>query len=176
MFFSSAKNAEVPDPTQSDDQPQGNIKEEISDMAPECLIKHPLQNKWTLWYLENDRTKSWEEMLNEITSFGTVEDFWSIYNYIKQPTEIKQHSDYSLFKKDIRPMWEDDANKAGGRWMISLPKTSRRTDLDTIWLDVILSLIGESFVNADEVNGAVLNARTRGDKIGMIFSMFPFLD
>lgn len=42
----------------------------------EKTVKHPLQNTWTLWYLENDRTKSWEEMQNEITSFDTVEDFW----------------------------------------------------------------------------------------------------
>lgn len=43
---------------------------------PEHLLKHPLQNTWTLWYLENDRNKTWEEMQNEITSFDTVEDFW----------------------------------------------------------------------------------------------------
>lgn len=49
---------------------------EIVEMRPEHLFKHPLQNKWTLWYLENDRTKLWEELQNEITSFDTVEDFW----------------------------------------------------------------------------------------------------
>lgn len=42
----------------------------------ELVLKHPLQNTWTLWYLENDRSKTWEQMLNEITSFDTVEDFW----------------------------------------------------------------------------------------------------
>jgi len=68
----------------------------------EHLFKHPLQNTWTLWYLENDRTKSWEDMQNEITSFDTVEDFWSLYNHIKPPSEIKLGSDYSLFKKSIR--------------------------------------------------------------------------
>lgn len=59
-------------------------------------------NVWTLWYLENDRSKSWEDMQNEITSFDTVEDFWSLYNHIKPPSEIKLGSDYSLFKKNIR--------------------------------------------------------------------------
>lgn len=68
----------------------------------EHLFKHPLQNTWTLWYLENDRSKSWEDMQNEITSFDTVEDFWSLYNHIKPPSEIKVGSDYSLFKKGIR--------------------------------------------------------------------------
>jgi len=65
-------------------------------------LKHPLENTWTLWYLENDRTKSWEDMQNEITSFDMVEDFWSLYNHIKPPSEIRIGSDYSLFKKGIQ--------------------------------------------------------------------------
>lgn len=39
-------------------------------------MKHPLQHTWTLWYLECDRSKAWEDNLSEITSFNTVEDFW----------------------------------------------------------------------------------------------------
>lgn len=78
----------------------GEVKEET--IAPECLIKHPLQHTWTLWFLETDRTKSWEEMLKEVTSFSTVEDFWGLFNYIKTPSEIKSGCDYYLFKKDIR--------------------------------------------------------------------------
>lgn len=68
----------------------------------ELPFKHPLENTWTLWYLENDRNKSWEEMQNEITSFDMVEDFWSLYNHIKPPSELKIGSDYSLFKKGIQ--------------------------------------------------------------------------
>lgn len=107
------------------------------EIAPECLIKHPLQNEWTLWYLENDRNKTWEEMLNEITSFDTVEDFWSLYNHIRFASDLKQGNDYSLFKKNIRPMWEDEANKRGGRWVINLSKQQRRNELDALWLDIV---------------------------------------
>lgn len=66
------------------------------------LIKHPLQHSWTLWYLESDRTKKWEETQNIVTTFDTVEDFWSLFNHIKQPAEIKVGNDYSLFKAGIR--------------------------------------------------------------------------
>lgn len=116
-------NANTVAPGRPDPTPTGTVaavpatevaskKEEAKDVADpqsddgavrtEHLFKHPLQNTWTLWYLENDRTKSWEDMLNEITSFDTVEDFWSLYNHIKPPSEIKLGSDYSLFKKGIR--------------------------------------------------------------------------
>lgn len=136
-------------------------------MAPDCLLKHPLQNVWSLWYLESDHNKTWEEQLNEITSFDTVEDFWSLYNHIKAASDIKAGSDYSLFKQGIKPMWEDEANIRGGRWMISLSKQQRFTDLNTLWLDVILCLIGEAFEHAEEVCGAVVNIRHRGDKISI---------
>lgn len=109
----------------------------VTEIPPECLIKHPLQHSWTLWYYENDRNKSWEDNLSEITSFDTVEDFWSLYNHIKLSSEIRVGSDYSLFKQGIRPMWEDDANKRGGKWVMNLTKPQRTTDLDKIWLDVV---------------------------------------
>ncbi|EDW82029.1 uncharacterized protein Dwil_GK25580 [Drosophila willistoni] len=147
------------------------VEEEGEPLLPiivteDQMVKHPLQNTWTLWYLENDRTKSWEDMQNEISSFDTVEDFWSLYNYIKPPSEIKMGSDYSLFKKNIRPMWEDAANQRGGRWVITLHKNCK-TDLDNIWLDVLLCLIGEAFDHSDQVCGAVVNIRGKNNKISI---------
>lgn len=136
------------------------------ELLTDHLFKHPLQNNWTLWYLENDRSKSWEDMQNEITSFDTVEDFWSLYNHIKPPSEIKIGSDYSLFKKGIRPMWEDAANKQGGRWVINIQKNAK-SELDNLWLDVILCLIGEAFEHSDEICGAVVNIRMKTHKISI---------
>lgn len=34
--------------------------------------KHPLQNKWALWFFKNDKTKSWKDNLRLVTSFDTV--------------------------------------------------------------------------------------------------------
>ncbi|EDW33706.1 GL13241 [Drosophila persimilis] len=129
-------------------------------------VKHPLEHTWTLWYLESDRSKSWEELQNEITSFDMVEDFWSLYTHIKPPSQIRLCSDYSLFKKGIQPMWEDEANKFGGRWVIT---TSRRSklELDKLWLDVILILIGEAFEHTEEICGAVINMRGKQSKISV---------
>lgn len=52
-------------------------------------------------------------------------------------SELRQGCDYSLFKKGIRPMWEDDANKRGGRWLINLLKNQRGNDLDKYWLEIV---------------------------------------
>nr|CAD7402353.1 unnamed protein product [Timema poppensis] len=75
-------------------------------------------------------TKGWEENQREVTSFHTVEEFWRLYNNIKMVSDLRQGCDYSLFKKGIRPMWEDDANIRGGRWLINLEKKQRSSDLD----------------------------------------------
>ncbi|XP_046392345.1 eukaryotic translation initiation factor 4E-like isoform X2 [Ischnura elegans] len=142
-------------------------EEEVEAIAPDHhLFKHPLQNTWTLWFYENDRSKSWEENQREITSFDTVEDFWGLYNNIKAASDLRVGCDYSLFKKGIRPMWEDDANKRGGRWLVNLEK--KRNELTNIWLEVLLCMIGEAFDEcSDEVCGAVLNVRSKMDKIGL---------
>lgn len=65
-------------------------------------------------------------------------------------------------------MWEDDANKNGGRWLINLDKKQRSTDLDNFWLEILLCMIGEGFdEQSDDVNGAVVNIRPRQDKIAL---------
>ena len=48
---------------------------EANEHSVTAMIKHPLQNNWTLWYFEPDRSKKWEENLNEVSTFNTVEDF-----------------------------------------------------------------------------------------------------
>ncbi|KAL1131773.1 hypothetical protein AAG570_011386 [Ranatra chinensis] len=110
----------------------------------------------------------WEENLREITTFDTVEDFWSLYNHIKSASELKPGCDYSLFKKGVKPMWEDKANKEGGRWLINLDRKQRENDLDNIWLEILLCMIGEAFEeHSDEVCGATVNIRPKCDKIGL---------
>jgi len=37
--------------------------------------KHYLANKWTLWFYEK-KGKNWDENINELSTFDTVEDFW----------------------------------------------------------------------------------------------------
>jgi len=63
-------------------------------------------------------------------------------------------------------MWEDEANVHGGRWVISLNKTTK-TDLDNFWVDSMLCLIGEACDNAAELCGAVVNIRAKTNKISI---------
>jgi len=134
----------------------------------ELYTKHPLQNKWALWFFKNDKSKSWAANLRLVTRFQFVEDFWSIYNHIQVPSKLGVGCDYSLFKDGIEPMWEDEQNRMGGRWLVNLTKQQRTAELDRLWLETLLCLIGEAFGDhSDDVNGAVVNVRPKGDKLGL---------
>uniref|UniRef100_T1IXQ5 eIF-4F 25 kDa subunit n=1 Tax=Strigamia maritima TaxID=126957 RepID=T1IXQ5_STRMM len=163
--------AEKPDPMEEQAQASGDQLQTVQDyenLPPELLIKHPLQNRWTLWFFKNDKMKQWEENLQEITSFDTVEDFWALYNHIEVASKLQSGCDYNLFKFGIKPMWEDDRNKQGGRWLINLNKNQRSVELDNFWLETLLCLIGEAFEEqSDEICGAVVNVRPKGDKLAV---------
>lgn len=73
IFDSTAESEDKSIEAKEDDSANESSCKAISN---DKFLKHPLQNTWTLWYLENDRTKTWEQMQNEITSVDTVEDFW----------------------------------------------------------------------------------------------------
>jgi len=144
------------------------INDRLASYYPEQAIKHPLQNAWTLWFFKNDKGRSWEENQKPIITVSTVEDFWSLYNHVVVASKLPPGSDYSLFKEGISPDWEDPRNQAGGRWMIHLDKRKRSECLDSYWLEIMFYLIGEQAdEHADQVNGAVVNVRAKGDKLGV---------
>ena len=67
-------------------------------------------------------------------------------------------------------MWEDMANKDGGRWLLTLDRFQRSQWLDQIWLEIMLYLIGGDHKNSgteDCINGAVVNIRNKADKIAL---------
>jgi len=147
---------------------------EVSPPAGEVVLpvsltmKHPLKHKWALWHLSADRNKSWENRLNEICAFDTVEDFWALYNNIRPPSALQWSCDYNVFREGIRPMWEEEQNKRGGRWLISIDKVRHNDLLDIFWLEVLLAIIGEQFgEQGEEICGAVANIRNKGDKISI---------
>ncbi|XP_026490097.2 eukaryotic translation initiation factor 4E1-like [Vanessa tameamea] len=107
----------------------------------------------------------WEQNLIKLTTFETVEDYWCLYHHMKCPTELDLGQEYAIFKNDIRPMWEDKANKFGGRWVTYFERR-QNSDLDSVWLYVVLLLIGNNFENTDAICGTVVSIRQKS-KIGI---------
>ncbi|KAK3828633.1 MAG: translation initiation factor eIF-4E [Benniella sp.] len=125
-------------------------------------VKHPLHNPWTLWFdnpPKKSNEKNWEQSLKELITIDTVEDFWGVYNNIMKVCDLTINSNYHLFKQGIKPMWEDTANKHGGKWSIQLMRNKTIDEIDGIWLYTMLACIGEAFEQESEVCGAVVSVR-----------------
>ncbi|TPX19061.1 uncharacterized protein E0L32_011222 [Thyridium curvatum] len=133
-------------------------------------VKHPLAHKWTLWFTKPPSGKgdNWNDLLKEVITFNSVEEFWGIYNNISPVSELALKSDYHLFKEGVRPEWEDPQNKHGGKWSYSF-KDKRNVNIDELWLHTMLAAIGETLEDEDdgEIMGVVVNVRKAFFRIGV---------
>ncbi|EGD89626.1 eukaryotic translation initiation factor 4E-1 [Trichophyton mentagrophytes] len=136
-------------------------------------VKHPLMNEWTLWFTKPPSGKgdNWNDLLKEVVTFNSVEEFWGIYNNIAPTSQLSFKSDYHLFKKGVRPEWEDQQNKHGGKWSYSFKFTKDRNQvpIDELWLHAQLTVIGDTLENDgdNEVMGVVVNVRKSFYRIGL---------
>jgi translation initiation factor 4E len=95
---------------------------------------------------------------------STALEFWKVFVHLKRPSQLPVISEYHFFKEGIRPMWEDEENKRGGKWTIRLKKGV----IDRYWEDLVMGLIGNQFAEAsDEVCGAVLSVRSGEDIVSI---------
>lgn len=101
------------EPSSTAEPPSSNGSLSPNTTTFDFSIKHPLNSKWTLWYYLPEKNADWEKCQHKIHTVETVEDFWSLADHIKPPSDLMPGVDYSFFKNDIRPMWEDPQNVKG---------------------------------------------------------------
>jgi len=135
--------------------------------------QQPLKNEWTFWYYEFKRGVDWDKCQHEISSFTTMEQFWTLFKHIKLASQINVTCDYAFFKTGIRPMWEDETNRSGGRWIIDIQKCYMLEELNTLWTNVLLQLILENFYLAEFICGAVFSNRSKRNKIAIWIKQAP---
>ena len=76
-------------------------------------------------FYKNDTSLPWIENLKEIATVSYIEDFWATQNQLYDASALSIGSDYHLFKEGIKPMWEDEANRGGGRWLYNSVRSVR---------------------------------------------------
>ena len=147
-----------------------NDEEKKNTVTVDFTKKHPLEHSWTLWF-DNPNGKqkqsTWGETLRSVYTFNTIEDFWCLYNNIVPPSRLVVGADLHVFKEGIEPKWEDPMCANGGEWRVTFPKSAPKGSTDTAWLHLLLAMIGEQFAESDEVCGAVVSIRGRGDRMAL---------
>ncbi|XP_038049898.1 eukaryotic translation initiation factor 4E type 2-like [Patiria miniata] len=130
--------------------------------------EHQLQYSYSMWFSKRTpgnkaSSTNYEQNIKTVGSFASVEQFWTLYTHLARPCDLTSSSDYHLFKQGIKPMWEDDANKSGGKWIVRL----RKGLASRLWENLILAMLGEQFMVGDEICGAVVSIRFAEDIISI---------
>ena len=106
---------------------------------------------------------AYEAGLTSVNDFDTVESCCRSFNWLKPPSKLKRNSNYHLFKSCIKPMWEDEANANGGKWVLTMKNNPMLLDQCLQWLT--MALVGEELDESDEICGAVVSLRSKVDRI-----------
>jgi len=154
--------------------------------VPMKAPEHPLQFNWTIYHDTKAKapftpaptqtqgapaegsfpavdTGDYEAGLTVIGEFETVESFCRYFNWLKPPSKLERNSNYHLFKSGIKPMWEDEANANGGKWVLTMKNNPAL--LDRCWSWLAMALVGEELEEGDEICGAVVSLRSKVDRI-----------
>ena len=139
----------------TDEKDEGELDEEGN---------HKLEYTWVLWFdshQKSQNTSTYGQSRRKVYTFSTVEDFWRLYNNIKLPSEFPPGTDYLLFKQGIDPEWEDPSNGNGGSWTLNIDKNTRNLpDIDSLWMNASMAVVGEQFDESDEICGLFCSIRS----------------
>lgn len=127
----------------------------------------PLEKSYSYWLSlsnNNQKTADYGDAIKFVGTFRTVEEFWQFYSYLKKPDELEVNTEYHVFQEGIKPMWEDEANANGARWLLR----TRKGAASAFWEELLLCMIGEQFDITNEICGVAVSVRTAED----IFSVW----
>ena len=140
-----------------------------------------LENKFSFLYRIDDNSQNqsqkqvmekekYESQVKKIAEFDTIEEFWGIFQHLRKPDSCRPGIEYFMFKEPIKPMWEDENNKNGGRFSIKL----KHGYTTIIWEEMIFALIGGILPKEmkDEINGIVVTSRKEFNTLQIWFKNY----
>ena len=156
--------------------PKNNMKEEAQEVPPKKL-----ENKFSFLYRIDENVQypaqktvmekeKYESQVKKIADFDTIEEFWGIFQHLRKPDSCRPGIEYFMFKEPIKPMWEDENNKNGGRFSIKL----KHGYTTIIWEEMIFALIGGILPKEmkDEINGIVVTSRKEFNTLQIWFKTY----
>lgn len=139
---------------------------EIKTLRTALMSLNSTYSFWSLPLSAFDKGQDWEASLAELCSFDTVADFWGCYGHIARASDVDVACDIYLFKKGVKPTWEDPANSEGGRWTIRVKKddTGRTSRL---FEKLVLAFLGCQFSSDNDITGVVVSVKEKEDTISV---------
>jgi translation initiation factor 4E len=148
------------------DPPTEEALEQMKQQDPQ------LQSTWSVWEQhvqpkEKEKKGDYADATKSTVDFATVKEFWSVWNHLPQPSELLDGKKWMresgdsrtivdclmVFKKGIKPEWEDPVNAKGGHFQVQFKGGLGGALVDEIWNSVVLAMIGGALEPADMVTG-----------------------
>lgn len=138
----------------------------------------PFTNVWSFWHdkyvapntTPTDGTHQSTTYENRLTlmyaEIHDIKEFYQIYNHTPC-ANLRQRDSFHLFKRGVKPVWEDPRNVRGGSWTFRVPK-EKSTEF---WMLVQVIAVGEGFDDVvgkgDDICGLSLTTRFTSNLISV---------
>lgn len=138
----------------------------------------PFANIWTFWHdkyvapptTTTDATNASTTYENRLTlmyaEIHDIKEFYQVYNHTPC-ANLRQRDSFHLFKRGVKPVWEDARNVHGGAWTFRVPK-EKSTEF---WMLVQVIAVGEGFddvvAKGDDICGLSLTTRFTSNLISV---------
>jgi hypothetical protein len=98
----------------------------------------PFQYVWSVWHSKPDQHGEYRLTLL-VDHVADIAAFYRIFNNMPW-NQIRQKDSIHIFRSGVKPLWEDEENRDGGRWLIRIrPETGRAVKL---WEEVCILCCG----------------------------------
>lgn len=152
-------------------------KKEEEEITNE-LIGNSLYSNFAVWFKDSEENSKNQNMgkdeylekVKKIFEFSTIDEFWEIYQYLVKP-EVSRHGiEIMIFKNSVKPMWEDESNKNGGKVTIKVKKEYS----NLVWDEMVYRFIGNNFplTNNNDLNGIIFSVKRDSIFIQVWFKNF----
>ncbi|ADM12019.1 eukaryotic translation initiation factor 4E [Encephalitozoon intestinalis ATCC 50506] len=125
-----------------------------------------LASQWVLWQNNNDESnaKSWGDDLMVVGEVSTIPEFLYLCDEISN-VGVGKLCTMNLFKKGIKPMWEDEGNIEGGRIIMDVPVVGKDS-IDELWKRTMAFCVSNT---VDNICGCVLSEKQSFYKVAIWF-------
>ncbi|MCQ2820675.1 MAG: eukaryotic translation initiation factor EIF4E family protein [archaeon] len=132
------------------------------------LQKNTFRDSFSLWYhafsddnqpKKGQKSSDYEEALKKIFTFSDVKSFWNIYQHLTKPSDLQNGIEYEIFKKDIKPIWEDESNVKGGKFSLLISKDYA----SLFWEEMALAFCGGVIPFYDSITGICMSSKKTYD-------------
>ncbi|KAI9757086.1 MAG: hypothetical protein M1815_002200 [Lichina confinis] len=131
----------------------------------------PLTHGWEFWHdrhvpasttpsisTPGEKPNTYEANLAKLIDINNVQTFWETFNNFPLDSLVMRDSVH-LFKRTVKPVWEDQRNVRGGSWTFRVNKA----DAAEFWKCMQLMAIGETLQEVveqgDDICGVSLSIR-----------------